>query len=291
MPAIIQRLTMPPIKAKVKQSQPDWDETSSARFRRSVQEWPLLPSIPEIQRRLPRNSIEIDDALEPDLLTGALDPTAQNWDTSRFIYWAGNARDDEIAELDRVPAPHPGPIVQHASLPVVLPWLDGDDPSPVFHFDLAPVAFAPVILIRSNAPHSRLVDQTEFHKSAFHPALNTLRIVHPSMPFWPVDLNLPKGTSISFGDVLVGLHKGMHERITHSDWELLDKEEVLAVSTAFTSRCRAEAVRSGVPPGQLHDREVETRNGGVKRVDFLLGKTVFKGLVWEQPTCMRLVTA
>ncbi|KAJ7861778.1 kinase-like domain-containing protein [Mycena leptocephala] len=104
MPAIIQRLTMPPIKAKVKQSQPDWDETSSARFRRSVQEWPLLPSIPEIQRRLPRNSIEIDDALEPDLLTGALDPTAQNWDTSRFIYWAGNARDDEIAELDRLSA-------------------------------------------------------------------------------------------------------------------------------------------------------------------------------------------
>jgi hypothetical protein len=152
-----------------------------------------------------------------------------------------------------------------------------------------------VLLSRSNPPQSSLVDQTEFQKSAFHPALNALRIVHPAMPFWPVDLNLPQwATSISFGDVLVGLHKRMHERITRSDWELLDEEEARAVTTAFTNRCRAEAVRSGVPPGQLHDREVETRNGGVKRVDFLLGKTVFKGLVWttmEQPACMRLVTA
>jgi hypothetical protein len=286
---------MPPIKAKVKQSQPDWDETSSARFRRSVQEWPLLPSIPEIQRRLPRNSIEVDDALEPDRPTLALNPRAEHWDTSRFIYWAGDARNDEIGEPDRPSAPHPSPIVEHTSFPAVLPWLHGHDPSPVFHFDLASVAFAPMFLSRSNPPQSSLVDQTEFHKSAFHPALNALRIVHPAMPFWPVDLNLPPwATSISFGDVLVGLHKRMHERITRSDWELLDEEEARAVTTAFTNRCRAEAVRSGVPPGQLHDREVETRNGGVKRVDFLLGKTVFKGLVWttmEQPACMRLVTA
>ncbi|KAF8211580.1 kinase-like domain-containing protein [Mycena galopus ATCC 62051] len=49
MTAILRRL---PIAAKRKQSRPDWDPTYSARFRRSVQEWPLLPSIDEIKRRI-----------------------------------------------------------------------------------------------------------------------------------------------------------------------------------------------------------------------------------------------
>ncbi|KAJ6585269.1 kinase-like domain-containing protein [Mycena capillaripes] len=88
MTAIIQRLTTPPIGVKIEQSRPDWDETYSARFRRSVQEWPLLPSIPEIQRRLPCKSIKVGDALEPDLSSlGTLDLRADNWDTSQHIFW------------------------------------------------------------------------------------------------------------------------------------------------------------------------------------------------------------
>ncbi|KAJ7667284.1 hypothetical protein B0H17DRAFT_871225, partial [Mycena rosella] len=108
---------------------------------------------------------------------------------------------------------------------------------------------------------------------AFHPPLTSLRILHPRIPFWPIDLTLPAELAatapvpISFGDVLVALHRTLHERIAHADWDGLSKENAEAVTKAFAHRCRAEAVRSGVPP-----------EPGVKRVDFLLGKTVFKGL-------------
>ncbi|KAJ6509033.1 kinase-like domain-containing protein [Mycena sanguinolenta] len=43
------------------ESLPDWDDAYSARFRRSVQEWPLLPSVVEMERRLLSNR-----SLSPD---------------------------------------------------------------------------------------------------------------------------------------------------------------------------------------------------------------------------------
>jgi hypothetical protein len=95
---------------------------------------------------------------------------------------------------------------------------------------------------------------------------------------------------ISLGDVLVSLHRAMHERISHADWETLTEEDAQIVTR---ERCRAEAIRSRVPPPQLRDREVAERNQGVKRVDFLLGKTVFKGLVrapGDPEGCVRMIT-
>ncbi|KAJ6587863.1 kinase-like domain-containing protein [Mycena capillaripes] len=307
MTATLQRLTRQPIRAKVKQSLPDWDETYSAKFRRSLQEWPLLPSIPDIQRRLPCNTIDVDSALEPGLpRLGTVDLRGENWDTSRFIYWSGPPREDEIREHDRssapmmnhVPVPPQAPSVNNATLPAIHPWLDGDIPAPVFNFDFAPIAFVPWHRIASNPPQSTSVDQAEFHRPAFHPPLHALRIVHPGIPFWAVHLTVPpEATSISFGDVLVGLHRAMHKLITKSDWELLDEEVARAVTSAFTARCSAEATRQSHNGGslkQLRDREIAIRNEGVKCVDFLQGKTLFKGLVWactDLPACMSLVTA
>jgi serine/threonine protein kinase len=52
MAEIVQRLVSPAIGASKITSQIDWDETYSSRFRRSVQQWPLLQSVPEIERRV-----------------------------------------------------------------------------------------------------------------------------------------------------------------------------------------------------------------------------------------------
>ncbi|KAF7374886.1 LsmAD domain-containing protein [Mycena sanguinolenta] len=52
MAAGLQRILGQHIGNDIKQSPPDWDDAYSARFRRSVQEWPVLPSVAEMERRL-----------------------------------------------------------------------------------------------------------------------------------------------------------------------------------------------------------------------------------------------
>ncbi|KAJ7447905.1 kinase-like domain-containing protein [Mycena galericulata] len=49
---ILQRLVDPPIFVAISQPATDWDETCSAKFRRSVQEWPLRPSVTQLQLRI-----------------------------------------------------------------------------------------------------------------------------------------------------------------------------------------------------------------------------------------------
>ncbi|KAJ7440169.1 kinase-like domain-containing protein [Mycena latifolia] len=49
---IVQRLLGPQIAAETAQSATDWDETLSSRFRRSLQDSPLLPSVTEIERKV-----------------------------------------------------------------------------------------------------------------------------------------------------------------------------------------------------------------------------------------------
>ncbi|KAJ7029223.1 armadillo-type protein [Mycena alexandri] len=52
VPQIIQQLVGPTIGAQFSQATIDWDETFSAKCRRSLQAWPLLPSIADIEREI-----------------------------------------------------------------------------------------------------------------------------------------------------------------------------------------------------------------------------------------------
>ncbi|KAF7342365.1 hypothetical protein MVEN_01825100 [Mycena venus] len=200
-------------------------------------------------------------------------------------------------------APALPPWAMNANKPApmqVHPWLNGDAPSPIFFFDIAPKAFAPQRAVSTNPPQGMALGAAEVREPAFHPPLTSLRILHPRLPFWPIDLALPKdmppaqAPPITLGDVLAAIHNALHVRIAPADWATLSSEDQQRVTVAFTQRCRAEAVRSKASPAQLRDREVEERNQGVKRVDFLLGKTVFKGLVrspGDPEGCVRMVTA
>ncbi|KAJ7895957.1 kinase-like domain-containing protein [Mycena olivaceomarginata] len=67
--AVTLRRLRQPIGETINQSPPDWDDSYSAKFRRSIQEWPLLPSIAEIERRIPSNTAGIDDAVSVALET------------------------------------------------------------------------------------------------------------------------------------------------------------------------------------------------------------------------------
>ncbi|KAJ6487870.1 kinase-like domain-containing protein [Mycena sanguinolenta] len=71
MSQIVQRFIGPAIGAKVVESATDWDETFSSRSRRSLREWPLLPSVTVIERRIFGQDI------------GGVSPRA----TARASYW------------------------------------------------------------------------------------------------------------------------------------------------------------------------------------------------------------
>ncbi|KAJ6554985.1 hypothetical protein DFH09DRAFT_1166054 [Mycena vulgaris] len=175
----------------------------------------------------------------------------------------------------------PGPLLTAGTLfssldpqTQIHPWLNGHAPSTVFNFDFESKAFTPSHLVGTQSV-ATVLSQTDYLAPAFYPGRTSLRILHPTIPFWPIDITPPVGLSllppISFGDVL----------------------DQHAVAEAVTRRCRAEAVRSGVPEADLLDSEVTERNLGIKRLDFLQGKTVFKGLVYvpgDPDGCVRMVT-
>ncbi|KAF7330808.1 Protein kinase domain-containing protein [Mycena venus] len=313
MAAIIKR---PLIEAKIKQSPPDRDDTVtySARFRRSVQQWPLLPSIADIERKIPCSERNVDDTSYKMILSwlGTLNPSPAPFDSNAHANQAGTTTVPFLWNNHSpywTPKTSPGGMPSSTgavvfglldpSKPVIHRWLDAHANAPAidFHFDLGSALFAPLRAIPSPP---RILNSAELGQSAFDPGLTTLRIVHPRIPFWPIELELPAEmaaanlvSSITLGDVLVHLHRGMHQLVTRVQWESLDMEVQGDVTEAFVARCRAEAMRSQVPPEQLQDREVAIRNEGLKRVDYLLGKTVFKGLAASEdsPRCMLLVTA
>jgi len=124
------------------------------------------------------------------------------------------------------------------------------------------------------------------HQATWPPATR-LRVICDLIPQWPIDLVLDDslyvpGTvppPIKVGDLLAAIHRTLHERITHDDWGRLTEEQVVAVSRAYTRRCR-----------MLPQHEMTERKDGVKKVDFLLKNVWFRGLVpTTDPTVVKLI--
>ncbi|KAJ7689887.1 hypothetical protein B0H14DRAFT_3050334 [Mycena olivaceomarginata] len=188
------------------------------------------------------------------------------------------------------------PAAAPPAVQLIHPFLNGEAPSPAFHFDLAPAAFHPMRIISTHPFSGARLTGAELYESAFHPPLSKLRIAHPLLPLWPIDLALPAGAQappITLMDVLLSLHRALHVPISQADWSTLHGrgDAEARVTHAFATRCRAEALRSGAMAGQLRDREIALRNKGVLRVDFLQGKTLFKGLLRHPEGWVELVTA
>ncbi|KAJ7050672.1 hypothetical protein C8F01DRAFT_1177763 [Mycena amicta] len=222
--------------------------------------------------------------------------------------WQGHRRASSFGAASAPPTPWlaaagtADPWAAAALVPIaprMHPCLNGEAPAALFHLDLAPSRFAPLRLV----PHGQSVPLSdgELREQAFYPPRMSLRILHPRLPFYPIDLTLPESATpitfppIALGDVLVAIHRDLHARITPDDWAALSADDQAAINQAFTRRCRTEAAAStdGVPAAHWREREIAERNEGVKRVDFLVGKTVFKGLVRDEEDpegVLRMVT-
>ncbi|GLB42534.1 hypothetical protein LshimejAT787_1105490 [Lyophyllum shimeji] len=153
------------------------------------------------------------------------------------------------------------------------PWINAESPRNDFYFDLAPPSFNPQRLYGTG--QSTLLPSEDMIQPATHPPISRLRIICDAIPQWPCELQLdPYQTGgyqpppISLSDVLVAVHRNMHRPIGDADWLRLGEQGKIAVANAFSRRCRATST--------TFDHE---RSKGVKRVDYLLGRTQMRGLV------------
>lgn len=162
----------------------------------------------------------------------------------------------------------------------VNPWINAEAPRADFFFDVSTTAFLPLRLYGPGQSAPLGADQLD--EPATYPPLTRLRIVCDMIPNWPIDLEFkgygggyspnPYQASgpppITLVDVLVAVHRALHQRISHADWAPLGPAQEMAVGKAYTKRCKAV--------GSMVDHELAQ---GVKRVDFLLSKTRMLGLL------------
>ncbi|PFH48228.1 hypothetical protein AMATHDRAFT_42394 [Amanita thiersii Skay4041] len=173
------------------------------------------------------------------------------------------------------------------------PYINGEAPRGDISFNLAAPYFSVnrLVAVGQYMPLS----QEELAQQATHPPVYSIRIVCDEIPEWPIELNydpesyreqtgmaLTYPPPISLGDVLSAIHRKLQEKISHRDWHMLDERRRFKISQAYTQRCASM--------GTLEQLQ---KNEGVKKVDYLMGKNWFKGLVrtGEGSDVLKLVIA
>ncbi|KAG6369180.1 hypothetical protein JVT61DRAFT_1338 [Boletus reticuloceps] len=154
------------------------------------------------------------------------------------------------------------------------PLLNGEMPSVDFYFDLASPSFSP--LFRVSPGHTTMISDDELREPATYPPVTRMRITHNAIKQWSIDLEFHDDgytdptahPPITLGDVLYMIHSSLHRQVTHEDWARLSVSKETEIARAYTRRYRS------VPSSA----QVEASRG-VKRVDYLLDKHVFRGLI------------
>jgi len=168
------------------------------------------------------------------------------------------------------------------------PLLNGETvQEPLIHFDLSLDSFTPMRVTRAGNTHGTPLSVDELKQQATHPGVTRMTIVIDGIPQWPVRLSqsnnptasylsvpdqwstaLEQHTPITLGDILVALHRMLQMQVSHRDWVKLSQDESTVVARAYTRRCRTFG---------SEDRFLASQ--GVRRVDYLKDKYIFKGLV------------
>ena len=149
------------------------------------------------------------------------------------------------------------------------PWIDASKPRSEFFFNLANTVRAPVLLQVSGLERDLFLS-SYLNDPATHPPLARLRIICKLIPQWPIDLEFrrfpstPKQPPITLQDVLVAVHRDVHRPITHLDWARLNPHKQRTITKWYNQRC-----------GMNENEKAQ----GVKRVDYLNGKTRMVGLL------------
>ena len=126
----------------------------------------------------------------------------------------------------------------------------------------------------------------DLDQPAMNPQMTRVRIVCSAIPQWPVDVHV-SGTTLTphrrqrpalpyltLEDVIWAVHASLHRKISHEDWGRLSVSQETEIARAYTRRYKASGSMNEVRRQQAD---------GVKRVDFLLKNTWFKGFTWLEP--------
>lgn len=163
--------------------------------------------------------------------------------------------------------------------------LNGDSTLSDLYFDLSSPTFSPMRVLATE--QFVLISEGELRQAATTPPVTKMRIIHDAIPQWPIDIELryneyTSGT-ITVGDVLRMIYHSVRRQISHADWAMVNHWERRAISHAYTRRY------SSVP--QLAQLEASR---GVRRVDYLRDRHVFRGLIKTYDTdgfwCWKMIT-
>ncbi|KAG5639056.1 hypothetical protein H0H81_007314 [Sphagnurus paluster] len=171
------------------------------------------------------------------------------------------------------------PRLTHQLKPNPLPSSPPDEMH--IHFLLAFIPFnTPPIEYNVATPPTLLlggqVSLAEFHEPATQPHLHTLTVYCPNL-LMPITIIAGEVGYVTISDVLHAIHHELRLPTNTTEYKNLPVDVKPKVDATYFQRCR----RSGDEARQLEM--------GIKRVDFLLGKTHFFGLsgtlhgpdIWE----------
>lgn len=203
---------------------------------------------------------------------------SQSFGGSSYPYSYYSTTGERPPPLITAPIPPGSPVPTHPPPFYIHPLLNGEIPRSGFIFNLPSRNFSPVRFI--GLGQTSLLSHEELSQPATHPAISHIVISCDAIPQWPIQIiydpepntiRVPPGhppPAITLGDVLIAIHRSLHTRITHADWAQLNTSDEIAVARAYTKRCNSSP----------HTEDLQ-RTQGVKRVDFLLERVWFKGLL------------
>ncbi|KIY44631.1 hypothetical protein FISHEDRAFT_77255 [Fistulina hepatica ATCC 64428] len=170
---------------------------------------------------------------------------------------------------------HLAPGSSPMSMPLQIhPLLDGQRGQAPVQFDFSHATFSATRM--SSVGQSVMLTPQELGDQATWPFTTRLHVVIESMPQWPLVIEYTgprvEGQAqppITIGDVLGAVHRHLHTQVTQTEWNSLHAQDRTEITLAFQKRC------SRYPANIVY----AVRCQGVKRVDFLRGHWLFRGLV------------
>lgn len=174
------------------------------------------------------------------------------------------------APASYAPPPKAKPIVQTPRAHSLLAYSGSHHP---------PLNFDVTLPISALTARYRPLPTPLLSEPAISPAVPSLVIATHLLP-WSITIYSSNGYYVTVRDVLEGIYRALRKNVTHNEYHSIPShKEQLRVNEAYERRY--SRIRD-------HYASREEKQGGVKRVDFLRGRTRFMGIapssragIWE----------